>query len=99
MKKKYNLTGEVWIYPGEVAWHFVSVDRDASGQMRKDYKDLHRGFSSLPVTVTVGQTSWQTSVFYESKSARYILPLKAQVRKKENILAKDKIEYTLSLRI
>ena len=44
-----------------------------------------RSFGSIRVTATIGETSWQTSLFRDSKSNSYLLPIKAKVRGKEGL--------------
>lgn len=98
--KKFSDSQEVWLYPSEhAAWHFLSIDKVISKKLREENKHLSRGFGSLPVTVTIGGTTWDTSLFFDSKSERYILPLKASVRKKENIRAGDKITVSCVMRV
>lgn len=53
-----------------------------------------RGFGSIKVRVTVGNSSWDTSVFPD-KSGVYLLPLKAPVRKAEQIQVGQKITVHL----
>lgn len=98
MKKQhsYHVQSEVWVYPGESAnWYFTSVPKKISALLKEKFGSLRRGFGSLPVTVSVGQTSWRTSLFPDKKSGTYLLPLKAQVRKKENIHQGDHIKFKL----
>lgn len=54
---------------------------------------------SLPVIATIGSTSWKTSIFPDKKSSGYLLPVKAEVRKKEGIAADDKITLLLEIRV
>lgn len=54
------------------------------------------GFGSLACTVTIGATSWRTSVFW-SKEAGYMLPVKAAVRKAEQIADNAMVEYALEV--
>jgi hypothetical protein len=44
-----------------------------------------RGFASIPVKDTIRKTSWRTSILSNKKSGTYFLPLKARVRKMEQI--------------
>lgn len=94
---KYKLRGKVWLYPGPAAWHFVSVSKKASQEIREIIGEGYRGFGSVPVKVTVGQTSWQTSIFPDKKSGTYLLPLKAKVRKQENIKDGTILSYTMKI--
>lgn len=43
----------------------------------------------------IGGTSWKTSIFPQAKEGTYILPIKAEVRKKEKILAGNKVVVAL----
>lgn len=91
----YKQKAKVWLYPGETAaWHFVSLDKKLSQKLRKEYRAFTRGFGSLPVEVTTGETTWKTSIFYDSKAETYMLPLKAEVRRKEGIRDGEHLTFT-----
>ena len=97
-KKTYKITGKVWLYPGETAsWHFVSVGKKESEEIKEKYGLQKRGFGSIPVEVTLGKTKWQTSIF-PSKDRPYLLPLKNEVRRKENIRVGEEVAFTLRIR-
>lgn len=51
----------------------------------------------MRVQVRIGKTTWETSIFPDSRSGVYILPLKAKVRRAEGIRAGDTIAFTLDL--
>jgi hypothetical protein len=89
---------KVFLYPGEAAnWHFVPVTKAVGQEIKERYGKPAKGFGSLPVTVTIGRTTWQTSIFPDKYSGSYILPLKAAVRKKEGIEVNDKITFSITL--
>lgn len=88
---------KVWLYPGTTPWHFVSVPKKESEKIKKKFGASARGFGSLPVTITLGKTKWKTSIFPEKRSGEYILPLKAMVRKKEDIMNGDTITFLLEI--
>jgi hypothetical protein len=88
----------VWIYPGESAnWHFISLPKQEAAFIEKKYSQHKKGWGSLPVEVKVGKTSWKTSIFPDKRSGTYLLPLKAAVRKYEDIEAEE--EITISLKV
>jgi hypothetical protein len=98
-KASYIMTEKVFLYPGESAnWHFVPVTKKIGQEIKQNFGKYAKGFGSLPVEVTIGKTTWQTSIFPDKYSGSYILPLKAQVRKKEDVMVGEKITYRLSLR-
>ncbi|MEK7613819.1 MAG: DUF1905 domain-containing protein [Patescibacteria group bacterium] len=97
-KKKYSFSVKVWLYPGgNAAWHFASVPRLTSEEIKKKYGAHARGWGSLPVSVTIGETTWATSIFPDKKSGTYILPLKANVRRSEGLDAGDTAEIAITL--
>lgn len=94
----YEFEGEMWKWPGMAAWHFVTVDTEVAARMRVERLGAPRvGWGSIPVSVTVGKTTWKTSIFPDKKSGSYLLPMKAEVRKKEDISAGDTIPVSLSI--
>lgn len=97
-KRNYKITSDVWLYPGMAgAWHFVSVSKAASDRIKKEFGNSRRGFGAVKVEVTVGKTKWKTSIFPDAKSGRYILPLKADVRKKEGIAKGDDLTFGIAI--
>lgn len=96
--KSYTMTEKVWLYPSEVAnWHFVTLTKKVGQGIKEQFGKNARGFGSLPVEVTVGATTWKTSIFPDKYSGSYILPLKAKVRKLEDIEAGEKVTFSISL--
>lgn len=93
----YKLKERVWLWPGEAAWHFITLPEKAALDIDDFFGHLKKGFGSLPVTVTIGTTTWKTSIFPDKKSKSYVLPLKAEVRKKEGIQVGSTISFTLEL--
>lgn len=93
----YELRAKVWLYPGMTGWHFVDVNKKASREIKANFGHGGRGFGSIPVIVTVGQTSWKTSIVPDKKSDTYLLPLKAEVRQKEDIQSGEIINYSIEI--
>jgi hypothetical protein len=99
MKKPiYKMTEKVWIYPGDFAnWHFVTLTKKVGQEIKEKYGKNARGFGSLPVEVTIGQTTWKTSIFPDKSAGSYLLPLKAKVRKLEDIEAGETGAFSIRL--
>jgi hypothetical protein len=94
----YRIAAKVWLHQGKAAWHFVTLPKDQSAAIRWLYGGAKRGWGSLPVTVTIRETRWTTSIFPDRKAGAYLLPLKADIRKKENIRAGDTLRLKLEVR-
>ncbi len=97
MKSIFKIKSKVWLYPGMAGWHFVSVPKKLSEEIKKSFGTPKRGWGSIPVAVTIGKTTWKTSIFPDKQSGGYLLPLKADVRKKEQIFSGDSITFSLSI--
>lgn len=99
MKKiSYTMTEKVWLYPGDMAsWHFVTLTKNIGKEIKETRGKSARGFGSLPVEVTVGATTWKTSIFPAKQAESYLLPLKAKVRKVEDIETGDTITFSVTL--
>lgn len=96
---KFIVKSEVWLYPGmEGNWHFVSLSKKHSDDIKRRFGANSRGWGSLPVFVTLGKTCWKTSIFPHKQEGVYILPLKAMVRKKEGIYNNDKVNLILEIK-
>lgn len=99
-KHSYKIIEKVFLWPGETAaWHFVPVSKKVSQEIKENFGAKAKGFRSIPVTVTVGTTTWDTSIFLDSHSNMYLLPLKAKARNAEDIWAGDTLTYTIKIRI
>jgi hypothetical protein len=94
---KYKVTSKVVPYPGMAAWYFAYLDKRQAEVIKKKHTQKTRGFGSIPVTVTLGKTKWNTSIFPDRHSGSYVLPLKAQVRRAEGIDAGDTVKFTIEI--
>lgn len=96
--KKYTITAKVWLYSGMAAWHFITLPKKDSDDIKELFGEMKRGWGSLPVEVTIGNTTWRTSIFPDKKAGAYLFPLKAAVRKKEGISEGDMITLVLEIK-
>ena len=95
----YTFTAELWLHsemPG--AWYFLTLPADAADEIKARHAGERRGFGSVRVLATIGETSWETSIFPDTKTSSYLLPVKATVRRKAGIDAGDKVETTIATR-
>lgn len=92
-----TFAAQLWIWPGENgSWHFVTVPEELCGEIRALGLARRGGFGSVRVEARVGDTAWRTSVFPQ-KSGGYILPVKAEVRRRAGIAAGDLVAVGLEL--
>ncbi|HWP94722.1 MAG TPA: DUF1905 domain-containing protein [Gammaproteobacteria bacterium] len=97
VQKTWRMRAKVWRYAGTSSWYFVTLPKTHARQIRACHAFRRRGWGSLPVIVTLGGTTWKTSIFPESETGSYVLPIKAEVRRREGIAAGDTIGFTLEI--
>lgn len=99
------LTATLWRWRGEGAsWHFITIPEGLSGEFRAQSLLRRGGFGSVRVEVRIcdpstssGQAvTWRTSVFPQ-KSGGYILPVKADVRRRAGVSADDEVCVKLEI--
>ena len=98
----FTFTDKCWLWQGKGAWHFITLPKDKSEEIKFFSENMHekrRGWGAVRVLVTVGNTSWETSIFPDSKRGAYLLPVKADVRKKEKFAAGDKVTVKLKINV
>lgn len=93
----YTFQAKIWLYDGPAAWHFVTLPQKLAAEIMLFYGTQAKSFGSIGVTATIGKTSWKTSIFRDTKSHSYVLPLKAEVRKKEELRADQLIKVVLKI--
>jgi len=98
----FTFIGKCWLWQGKGTWHFITLPQDKSEEI-KFFSDNHfgkrRGWGSVRVSVNIGGTVWDTSIFPSGSLDAYILPIKAEVRKKQKIVAGDDVEVALQISI
>jgi hypothetical protein len=97
---KVTFDAELWIWDARRtdSWTFVSLPVDASDEIRdRAGGPPRRGFGSLRVRVTIGGSTWTTSIFPDSTSGAYVLPVKRAVRVAEGLDVGDVATVTVEL--
>ena len=92
------VTSLLWIWKGEAAgrWYFITVPEEQSGEIRAHAFGAPRGFGSVKVEARIHDVTWRTSVF-PLNGGGYLLPVKAEVRRRANLAAGDEVTVRLEL--
>ena len=91
LKGQYSVAGKLCMFTGPAAWSYVPVPDSKVPKVRPG------GWGSIPVTVTVGKTTWRTSIF-AAKGKKYFIPIKRSVCKKESLVVGKNLKAKYSLR-
>lgn len=78
-----EFTGEIWEWRGPAPYYFVTVPQPQSQELHDVAAEVTYGWGMIPVTVTIGDTVWETSLW--PKDGGYVVPLKDRIRKAEGL--------------
>jgi hypothetical protein len=93
----YTFVAEVWEHDGPAGWHFLSLPDDVADDIDERHGHRAGGFGSVRVEVTIGATTWRTSLFPDTKRATYLLPLKQSVRADERLADGSTVQVRLTV--
>lgn len=94
----FRFTAPLWLWQGNAAWHFLTVPAHISDEIEGRTSVLERrGFGSVRVKVTIGTSTWTTSVFPDKNEGAYVLPVKKAVRADEGLAVGKKAKVVLEL--
>ncbi|PJZ68827.1 hypothetical protein CH373_15545 [Leptospira perolatii] len=93
----FKIKEKVWLFAGEAAWHFVTLPTKIAPEIKLRTEWSKKGWGSVRVEAKIGDIIWKTSIFPEKKTGSYVLPIKAEVRKKAKIEAGDTVTIQLTL--
>lgn len=93
MNLEFN--GEIWFWKGPAPWYFITVPDEECHALEAASAVVSYGWGMIPVTARIGATDWTTSLF--PKDGRYIVPVKAVVRKAEALEEGDTVTVRLAV--
>lgn len=95
---RLEVRGQICKFPGPGGWYFISLDGEDSKRLKEERRINRSGFGYVPVTVTLGSSAWETTLF-PSKNGPYLLAIKASVRAKERIDVGDEVAAKCVVRL
>ncbi len=97
----FEVASTVWRWrpakPSGGGWFFLTVEGQVAAEIRFAAMGRTGGFGSIKVNATIGDTRWETSLFPHKESGGFLLPLKAEVRRRENIEAGGEVVVRLEV--
>ena len=92
----FKFSGKILFWKGPAPWFFVAVPAKESGDLNSISGLVTYGWGVIPVHVRIGKTEFTTSLF--PKDGLYLVPIKASVRKAENLAEGDNVTIHLEVR-
>ena len=96
MPLTYSFNAPLWEPRVEPAWVFVTVPEEQSDEIG-DLTPDGPGFGSVRVEVTIGASTWKTSLFPSKQAGAYVLPVKRAIRLAEGLDIGDTAAVTIEL--
>ncbi|WP_207494848.1 DUF1905 domain-containing protein [Aridibaculum aurantiacum] len=94
-KIEYAFTGSIWQHLPAGGWHFVSLPSELSTEIRNNLKSEEEGWGRLKARAAVGASNWDTAIWFDTKRGTYLLPIKADIRKKQLLTAGDQVQVVI----
>lgn len=79
------------------SWVFAAVPFDVADEVDELTSGRTGGFGSVRVEVTLGPTTWRTSLFPDKRRETFVLPVKRAVRAAAGADAGDTVHIALRL--
>ena len=94
----FTFSSNVWQYPGKGGWFFISLPIEIANKIEALHKNVEQGWGRLSVHAVIGTTSWETAIWFDTKQATYLLPVKKEIRLKEKITDETMVLCTLKIK-
>lgn len=96
-KIKYDFSGQIWKQNANGAWFFVSLPKEISKEIREHLRWQEEGWGRMKASANVNGFEWETAIWFDKKLDTYLLPIKADIRKKAGLNLDDKIYVDISI--
>jgi hypothetical protein len=96
-EQSYSFSAKVWKSGGFGGWYFVTLPKELSVKIRKEFWTQEEGWGRLKAIAYIGNTEWKTAIWFDTKKGSYLLPVKTSVRKEENIDVEDNITVAIKI--
>ena len=90
-----EVRGEIFHWRGPAPHHFVAVPAMARAALHEVAPLVTYGWGMIPVTASIGATTWTTSLF--PKDGGYLVPIKAVVQRAEQLDVGDVVTIALTV--
>jgi hypothetical protein len=94
----YTVKTNLWKWSGDGAWYFLTIPSHYYQEIKMVTGSIKKGFGSVRVEASIGKSTWLTSIFPDTKSNTYLLPVKKSIRLAEGLEDGDLTIVELSLR-
>lgn len=96
-KINYKFSANLWKDTSSGRWVFVSLPKEISKEIREHLKWQEEGWGRMKTIASINNFEWNTAIWFDTKSNTYLLPVKAEVRKKAHLELDDLVDINISI--
>lgn len=94
---EYSFKAKPFHHSPTGGWVFVALPVKVSAQIRQKHKWDEEGWGRLKARARINHTEWSTAIWFDTKQNTYLLPLKTEIRKRENIKPDTWLQVSITL--
>ncbi|MEO0979557.1 MAG: DUF1905 domain-containing protein [Pseudomonadota bacterium] len=93
-----TFSSDLWLSSGPGGWTFVTLPLESADQIRFVTGDRKtKSWGMIKVKVTLGSSTWRTTIWPDKSSGSFLLPVNAAVRKAEKVAVGDRVEVNMTV--
>lgn len=93
----FEFDGTLERYPGANAYFVCYLPRELASEIDQVTDGLRGGFGSVRVSVSLGASTWATSLFKDAPRASYLLLVKKAIRERYALIAGSTMRLRIEL--
>ncbi len=93
MNKRLTARALIWVWPGDISWHFISLTPEMSKSLRGSFPKS----AMIKVRASIDEVKWETSLFRNRRDSNYIMPIKKDIRKKASLQAGEIVDVEIDI--
>ena len=96
-KIRYKFSNNLWQHNSPGGWHFISLPKSLSKEIRENLKWQEEGWGRMKVIAEINNFKWDTAIWFDTKLRTYILPIKYEIRQKAHLIIDEIIDVIIWL--
>ena len=94
-KIKYQFSSKLWRNSSEGGWYFITIPKEVSKEIRSNLKWQEEGWGRMKALAIIEDLTWNSSIWLDTKSDCYLLPVKSEIRKKLSLKEEDLVKMSI----
>ncbi len=92
---RYEFSTKMWKHGEPGGWHFVSLPKTISKEIRENLKWQEEGWGRMKAQAKIGDVQWDSSIWFDTKMDTYLLPIKAEIRRRARLEIDKAVEMVV----